>query len=394
MENKTHDKIEPMRMSDDIANVITQFVQDLCITFPEHGSTISEWWGETEVEQRRDFVWNHCLTVFPESYFDVMCSNSDIFLPESKINVEFLPRLDFRALWNADISETTKTTIWKYLQIIGGVAMIDSNADFSSSESPDDLQAKLQEMMEGLKNTFLQPDVERGTSAEKGEEETQGPKIPFDFKKMEENLESLMKGKIGKMAEEMAKEAAEDLDIDLDNVSDISDVMKKFMSNPAKLMEIAKKCGEKLKAKMDAGEISEEELKNEVMNLMKAMNPNGNGMDGLKEMMAGMGVDINSLMKKFMGMGQGKKNVRMDVAKMDRAMRQEDIRQRMRSKIAEKQEQKIVAQKRANAEREQRELAYKPMTDEEIALLSSGLACKANQKPNGSGKNKGKKKKK
>ena len=337
----------------DIANTITQFVQDLCTTFPECRLTVAEWWGVTEAEQDRDLVWAHCMQVYPDRFLDIVYENADIFLngtdqsgqdaDTEAMNTMFLPNLDFKVLWNSDISDTTKSTIWKYLQLIAISVMgsiknkdelgQDAEKMFENMDS-EDFQTKLQETMENIQNMFPEgPDPGEG-QGEKADDQTESDdnhegdssnkKPQFNFENMQEHLGKLMEGKIGKMAEELAKETAEDLDIDMENMTDPSDVFKKFMNNPAKMMEVAKKCGAKMKAKMDSGEITEAELQSEIMGLMKAMNPNGagsmpQGMAGLQEMMAGMGLDMNTLMKQFMGQNGagGKGKQRMDVTKMN-----------------------------------------------------------------------------
>jgi len=375
----------------DIGNTITQFIQDLCTTFPE--LTMPDWWGVTEVEQNRKLVWDHCLQVYPDRFLDIVYENADIFLESSEVNTIFLPNIDFKVLWISDISDATKSTIWKYLQIIAISVMgaiknknelgQDSEKMFENMDS-EDFQTKLQETMKNIQNMFPDTTHEINTDESSTEENnTKSDKKPqFNFENMQEHLETLMKGKIGQMAEELAK----DLDIDLENMTDPTGVFKKFMNNPTKMMEVAKKCGAKMKAKMDSGEISEAELQSEIMGIMKAMNPGGfsgagaggmpQGMEGLKEMMAGMGLDMNALMKQFMGQGGagGKGKQRMDVTKMNAAMQREDTRQRMKENLAKKQEQKEYAVKQATADMEKRVLEYKPMTDDEIAHISLGLA--------------------
>ena len=41
-----------------------------------------------------------------------------MFKKESEINTEFLPGISFKYLWQCDISDSTRETIWKYLQLI------------------------------------------------------------------------------------------------------------------------------------------------------------------------------------------------------------------------------------------------------------------------------------
>ena len=46
-----------------------------------------------------------------------MYQNTEIF-EKDDINTEFLPGINFSELWKFDISDKTRETIWKYLQLI------------------------------------------------------------------------------------------------------------------------------------------------------------------------------------------------------------------------------------------------------------------------------------
>ena len=62
-------------------------------------------------------VFNYCCTIYPERFFDILYQNKDIFTDVS-INTSFLPGIDFKILWNENISDITRESIWKYLQLI------------------------------------------------------------------------------------------------------------------------------------------------------------------------------------------------------------------------------------------------------------------------------------
>ena len=414
----------------DIAQTITQFTTDLCTTFPECEPQVATWWGATESEQNRDLVWNHCLAVYPARFMDIVYENADIFISTAgtkatssseeseEMNTEFLPGIVFKDLWNADISDATKSSIWKYLQLIAITVMgsvqkpedlEENTAKMFENVNPEDFQSKLQETMENMQHMFSSADSAANTSAadanaqdEPSSEDANGAKpAGFNFDNFQEHMAKLMEGNIGKMAQELAEETAADLDIDLENTQDVSEVFKKLMSDPAKLMGVAKKCGEKMKQKMASGEMSESELQAEIMGLMKAMNPSGSmngsgaagaGMNGIKEMMSSMGLDMDALMKQFMGGGQNKKNTRMDTTKMNAMMKKEETKQRMRANLAQKQQEKDAVKEQQAAAQAQRALEYKPMTDAEIAMLNTGVVrhAKANNSNNG-GKKKRKK---
>jgi len=141
--------------------VIVDFTNDLSIVYPEYAHLWSSWKTADAAEYEK--LYNHCLAVFPERFFDVMYTNVDIFKADSKQNVEFLPGVNFRVLFNCDgISENTKTSIWKYLQLIlmtvlgsvKDVADFGDAADIFSAMGEKDLQDKMAETMEGINEFF------------------------------------------------------------------------------------------------------------------------------------------------------------------------------------------------------------------------------------------------
>ena len=46
-------------------------------------------------------------------------------------------------------------------------------------------------------------------------------------------------GKLVLMAKELAEETSKDLDMDMENVTDVNDVLTKLFKNPTKLMNLA-----------------------------------------------------------------------------------------------------------------------------------------------------------
>ena len=51
-------------------------------------------------------------------FFDILYQNQTIFEDNNENNVYFLPGVNFKTLWNENISDKTRETIWKYLQLI------------------------------------------------------------------------------------------------------------------------------------------------------------------------------------------------------------------------------------------------------------------------------------
>jgi hypothetical protein len=102
---------------DNFRSIVTDFISDVKTTFPEVREVFMNDGIVTEEENKQLF--DYCLRVYPERFFDIINQNEGIFKIESSVNTHFLPNVDFKVLYNCEnISENTKKIIWKYLQLI------------------------------------------------------------------------------------------------------------------------------------------------------------------------------------------------------------------------------------------------------------------------------------
>lgn len=347
-ESQTEPSIDNLTIPDEFYRVIGDFIADIVLTFPEYEKIIQRWWKvndfssveETELkdeyvnENKRlvsSYVFKHCIKVFPERFFDILYKNTDIFSDNSEINTEFLPGIVFKQLWSCDISEKTRETIWKYLQlvlfsVIGSVhstSELGDTAKLFEAINEDELKAKLEETLNNMQNLFSE-------SADSSEESTDEPKPNINIPSAEdihEHIHGMMEGKLGKLAMELAEETAQDLNLDMDNVTNTQDVFKKLFSNPGKLMGMVKNIGGKIDDKIKSGEIKESELISEsveLLNKMKGMP----GMENMKEMFSKLGVP---------GLGKGAKlNTTAMEAQLNKNLKMAQMKERMRNKANSK----------------------------------------------------------
>jgi hypothetical protein len=359
-----------MSKSENFKPIIVDLVNDLTTTFPEY----IDLWQSPELADY-DALFQYCLTVYPERFFDILYQNVDIFGKESVVNTMFLPGVDFKVLFNCDgVTENTKKTLWKYLQLIlfNVVGSIDDKSKFGDAASMFDgidenvLQEKLKETMEGIGDLFK--DAEFTFDKEEGM-----PKADD----IHDHLKGIFDGKIGKLAKELAEEISGDFSDmvgDGENSGTTQDVIKNMMKNPKKMMGLVKTVSDKLTSKMDSGEITKEEIMKEAGGIMAKM----------KEM--GGGDKLNEMLKKFAGtMG---KNMRVDTNALDRMTKQDANRERIRKKLDKKKA--VVEQKSASEfvyrvpgeEGQQRSSAPK-MTDEQlIAEFATDTASTKKKKKN------------
>lgn len=330
-------------------SIIVDFTCDLSVTFPEYAYLWAKWSEPNLSDTEIQHLFEYCLTVFPERFFDILYQSDTLFEPNSEIVTVFLPNVDFKLLFNcANVSDTTKKTMWKYLQlilfsIVGGVK---DKSNFGDSMNLFDgideheLQEKLKDTMSGITDFFK--NLESAPVDSKTSEDAKMPSMddfaksfPFDKMKgmpdisnLHEHIKTLFDGKIGKMAKEMAEEISEDfnniLGDDIKDIRSTEDAMKTLMKDPSKLMGILKSVGGKLDSKMKSGEISREELMKEASEMMGKMKDMG-GNNQMNEM-------FKNLAKNMGGMGGGK-NARIDVAAMERMTKQQATRERLRNKL-------------------------------------------------------------
>jgi len=328
--------------------IINDFISDMLITFPEYSGIISKWWNRpsTDVEANKKkellFVFKHCVKVFPERFFNILYKDPEMFSQDSEINTEFLPGIVFKQVWSCDISDNTRVTIWKYLQlilfsVIGSVhssSELGDTAKLFEAINEDELKTKLQETLENMHSMF---------DASANETPTETPNIP-NAQELHEHITSMMGGKLGKLAMELAEDTAKDLNLDMDNNSDAKDVFQKLFKNPTKLMSMVKNVGSKIDEKLKSGEIKESELMEEGMGLLNKMKDMP-GMENMQKMFSQMGIP---------GLGNNSKlNMGAMEAQLNKNMKHAQMKERMRSK----------AEANAKAKEEQAKTAFCNMSD-------------------------------
>ena len=321
-------------MSAEFTKIISDFVRDILTTFPEYRNIISKWWSlEPDAVNDADFVFKHCSKVFKDHFFNILNKNEEIMTDES-FNTEFLPGIVFKYIWKCEISDATRETIWKYLQLIlfSMVGELHNTRSSTSANTGDMfsgidesiLKEKLAETFEQMKNMFDNP---KTTDESTNDESTNEPQQPMP--NVDEHIKNLMKGKLGKLALEFAEETAKDLDLDIENAKDTNDAFQKMFKNPANLMNVVKNVGEKLDSKIKSGEIKESEIMAEGMELLNNMK-NIPGMENMQSMFAAMGLGGGGGQK----MNQGATNSRLQ-----QNLKMAQMRERMRKKQQDNQTQ-------------------------------------------------------
>lgn len=356
--------VDDLNPPEEFYKIINDFITDILTTFPEYKGLVSRWWNriceeddDLEIMREKEilFVFRHCVKIFPERFFDILYKNEDMFKEESELTTEFLPGIVFKQLWSCEISDITRETIWKYLQLIlfSVIGTVHTSSDLGDTAklfeaiNEDELKKKLSETLEGIQNLFE-------TNSEEKTSETPPP-IP-NAEQLHEHINSLMEGKLGKLAMELAEETAKDLNLDMENVGSAQDVFQTLFKNPNKMMGMVKNIGSKIDEKIKSGEIKESELMEEGMDLLNKMK-NMPGMGNMEKIFSQMGLGKGAKMN--MGAMEAQMNKNMKAAKM---------KERMRSKIEAKTKANETQHELTNMENSQ------PVISEEdiIKIFSTG----------------------
>ena len=397
--------------------IITDMCADLTRTFPEYASAWAKWQPDSmqsmssdEQNQEMQYVFEYCLTVFPERFFDILYKNEDLFKPENTVNTKFLPGVEFKALFHCEgISENTCSVMWNYLQlvlftILGSVQdkkRFGETGNIFDGIDESDLFAKLSDTMNNMSSFFQNMGEEEcdGQDSTKTEgtpvDDSNRQEIPLppqtgptgmpNIKEIHEHLKGLFDGKIGALAKELAEDITGDfssiLGEDAKDIKSTQDVIKQLMQNPAKISQLIKTIGDKLKTKLSSGEVSQDELMKEATELLGKMKDMGGGMDQFKDLFKNMGVPMP-------------KNAKIDVNALSRMTKQQSTRERLKSRM----EQKKAAQTNAIMQMatqfaQQQAQAQTSLPD--LEALSRELGLDLNSKEGiSSGTNTGDKKKK
>jgi len=358
--------------------IINDFTTDILTTFPEYSGLISRWWNRAsenpeETKQKEVlFVFRHCVKIFPERFFDILYKNVDLFSEGSEITTEFLPGIVFKQLWACDISDNTRETIWKYLQlilfsVIGTVhnkSELGDTAKMFEAINEEELKKKLQETLEGMQNLF----DASGSNVDKNTENPfSGINMP-NAEQLHEHINSMMGGKLGKLAMELAEETANDLNLDMENTGDAKDVFQKLFKNPAKMMNMVKNIGGKIDEKIKSGEIKESELMQEGMDLLNKMKDMP-GMGNMQQMFSQMGIP---------GLGKGAKiNMGAMEAQLNRNMKTAKMKERIKSKAEANANAKAKEQEATSSSKET------PAISEEELLKIFSTGEKVEKTPRG-----------
>ena len=367
--------------------ILKDFVRDILITFPEYKDKLTQGviditLDNTDTEDAKS-IYKYCENYYPDKFFDILYEKEEIITSDDSY---FLPEIQFSKLWTEDISDKTRQTIWKYLQLILFSVVQNSDENFFGDNTSklfeainqDEFKGKLEETINEMQNIFDLSNIDLSDMPDiSGINQENLP----DVDELHKNINSMLDGKIGRLAKEIAEETTEELNIEMDDAQSMNDVFEKLFKNPTKLMGLVKSVGTKLDTKIKKGDIKESELIEEAQEMVEKM-----------QSIPGMG-NMQDLLKK-MGMGGsgGKMNMNAMKSHMNQNLRQAKTKERMQQKLAERQMQKELEKQMKQLNKDNGE---KDESKDIGNIFSTGeVVEKTPRKQNNKKKNKNKKKKK
>lgn len=373
------------KVPEEFVKVARDFVGDLRVTFPEYNPFIDKWWKTKEqfhyIEEEEDrnkayeksekksvtLLFDFCKKKLPPRFFDILYQNAEMFKEDSEIDTEFLPKIHFKNLWQCDISEKTRETIWKYLQLMlfAVVGSLENKEAFGDTAklfeaiNEDEFKGKLQETLSQMQDLFNMP--EGGNPMENLGEGLNPNDMP-NAEQINDHITGMLDGKIGQLAREIAEETASNLNMDFDGATDMKDVFNTLVKNPTKLMGLIKNVGDKLDTKLKSGELKESEMIQEATDIMNKMK-NMPGMGNIQSMLSKMG------MSGLGGLG-GKVNTGAMEAQLNQRLKMAKTKERIKAKA----EANAMARAAAQLHAEQTQHAHQTTMsiDETVNFINSG----------------------
>jgi hypothetical protein len=204
--------------------------------------------------------------------------------------------------------------------------------DFSFDFMPEGIEKNMNDMFEKMNEEFDKAQTEDEDI--EGESKREMPKMP-NPEDIHNHLKGLFDGKLGILAKELMEELSEELK-DTFGMEDIhntngnpKEIFSKLMKNPDKFMKIVKKIHERFQDKIKKGDISQDEIMKEAGDMLKKLKEMGGNSKEMNDMFRNMAKSMGQTVNK---------NTKVDVNAMNRMVKSQDIKDRLRAKLAQKQE--------------------------------------------------------
>ena len=229
-------------------DTLYELLTSLSLTFPEEGPQLDRLRNVLRANEDVRSIKGIMRRIAPNAQ-EIEHRDERLFHKEACL----LPGVDFKLLWQQDISDTSRAALWQYLQMLNlmGAAIVADGASTNATGS------------------FTLPTCPAAADL------PGGVKVPG-------------------MIESLAKDIVSDIDIDPAKLGgDPLTAVKNLMANGG-LAKVVKRVGDKIKSKVDSGELDQNELIGEAQQMLGSLKnmPGGQG-----DAMAAMAKTMESMMK-------------------------------------------------------------------------------------------------
>jgi len=262
-------------------SLFSDFIRDLSKTYPEIKSCLYRNYEDCLLEGDKSLSGlpklEKFLTLIGEHEKMITDKNLEFF----DLEVEFLEEISFKILWEKNISNKTRESIWKYLQTFQII-----NINLRSSQQLKDALSQI--------GTDTEVEVNRKTAKDLKKLKKLSSSVKEAVKEEESDLDQMLGPLMDSGIGDIAKEVAKTMDIEkmfgsVDENSNPMDIMSQMM-NPEKMGAIFQNINSVMEQKMDSGELTKDSLKSEAEGMMGSLGEN----PMFKNMMQGLDPNVVS----------------------------------------------------------------------------------------------------
>ena len=265
-----------VEVEDQLFSLFSDFIRDLSKTYPEIKSCLYRNYEGCLLEGDKSLSDQPKLEKFLKLIGDHEKLITDKNLEFFDLEVEFLEEISFKILWEKNISNKTRESIWKYLQTFQII-----NINLRSSQQLKDALSQI--------GTDTEVEVNRKTAKDLKKLKKLSSSVKEEIKGEETDLDQMLGPLMDSGIGDIAKEVAKTMDIEkmfgsIDENSNPMELMAQMM-NPEKMGSIFQNINSVMEQKVGTGELTKEGLKGEAEGMMGSLGEN----PMFKNMMEGLG---------------------------------------------------------------------------------------------------------
>lgn len=263
--------------------IFNNFIRDLSKTYPEIKSCLYRNYEYCLVEEDKKL--SECPKL--EKFLDII-NDHEKFITDKNLEffdleIELLEEISFKRLWEKNITNKTRESIWKYLQTFQII-----NINLKSNE-------ELREALSQIgTDTVMEVDKSTAKDLKKLKKLSNNVKEKNNTFDGEGELDEMLGGLLDSGIGDIAKEVAKNMNVDemFGNINENSNPMEVMsqMLNPEKMNSIFQNINSVMEKKVENGELTQDSLKNEAEGMMGKMKEN----PMFKNMMNGLDQSLNN----------------------------------------------------------------------------------------------------